>query len=442
MNDLLAKNLGWKLFSIIAAIILWFMVINIENPMDSKSFSNIPVKIINEDTIAGRQLIMTNREELENARVTITVRATRRALEELTANRGLITATVDLRHFTNIGVTQPSQIAINVSLPNTKDPLEMTQQYPRMLTVVLEKNLTVQQNIRIEPRGDVAQGYMLYGLKSDPNIIQLSGAESDIERIYAVKVSVDVSGASASFTVNKEPKIYDKEGNEILGLGKDIKSVQVEIPIMKKKLLSLKLPPITGLPAEGFTLFNVGVEPKLIEVAGDPEVIDRLTQIDLLPISLNNLTDNQIFTQDVAALLPRGIMIIDTIKQAKITAEIKKMGYKEFAIPINQLQINIPEGVQAVFVSSVVPITLRGIEEVINNITQEMIEASVNLTGYGAGRHEEVPVYLRLPEGITRVGDPPTLIVEIKKEQGEEVVETSGTDTVPITPSPVPDANP
>lgn len=44
MNDLLGKDIGWKVFSLVLAIGLWFIVINIKNPEESMTFT-IPVEI-------------------------------------------------------------------------------------------------------------------------------------------------------------------------------------------------------------------------------------------------------------------------------------------------------------------------------------------------------------------------------------------------------------
>ena len=63
-QELLMKDLGWKLLSVAIAAIMWFMVINITQPVETRSYSR-PLSIENLDALTSRDLTVGNLEELK-----------------------------------------------------------------------------------------------------------------------------------------------------------------------------------------------------------------------------------------------------------------------------------------------------------------------------------------------------------------------------------------
>ena len=51
MGKKLTNNWGLKLIAILFALILWFAVINIDDPVVSETFKNIPVQLVNTETL-------------------------------------------------------------------------------------------------------------------------------------------------------------------------------------------------------------------------------------------------------------------------------------------------------------------------------------------------------------------------------------------------------
>ena len=82
MNDLLGKDIGWKVFSLVLAIGLWFIVINIKNPEESMTFT-IPVEIQNLNVIEANNLIIANFDEIEDKHITLNIHGTRLTLDSL-----------------------------------------------------------------------------------------------------------------------------------------------------------------------------------------------------------------------------------------------------------------------------------------------------------------------------------------------------------------------
>ena len=68
------KDLGWKLLSVAIATTMWFMVISINQPIDTRSYSTT-LQLVGEETLTARGLTVANREDLTNTKISIKVKA-------------------------------------------------------------------------------------------------------------------------------------------------------------------------------------------------------------------------------------------------------------------------------------------------------------------------------------------------------------------------------
>ena len=81
-----------------------------------------------------------------------------------------------------------------------------------MLTISVEDEQTEQFKVDVKTVGTLSEGYALGEVKVRPNLIKVSGAKSQVERISEVRVEADVSNATDNFVKYLEPKAYDANG--------------------------------------------------------------------------------------------------------------------------------------------------------------------------------------------------------------------------------------
>ena len=53
MRKELMNNLGLKILAFLAAVTLWFLVVNIDNPVTDRTFTDIPVTVVNDDIVTA-----------------------------------------------------------------------------------------------------------------------------------------------------------------------------------------------------------------------------------------------------------------------------------------------------------------------------------------------------------------------------------------------------
>lgn len=427
MSDFFGKNLEWKIFSLVLAIGLWLTVINLKNPEETMAFT-IPVTLENLETVTSKyDLIVTNLEEIENKTIRINLRGNRLTLEKLKNNKKYlneIKAVADLEMFRYTKADEVNKIPIMVSFSDEYRGLVFEERNQiRYLDVILEKRKTITKAIQVDTVGQTEDGYVILAPKATPGEIVLAGAESLIDKVASVRVSINVADIVKSQKIsNLEPKVYDDQGKEILGLEKSINSVSVNLSVGKKKKVVLQ-PDIQGTYAPGYITTGIKIEPQEVTVVGPEETVNQLNQLKLSTIIFDDLDKITTFNPEI--ILPSGVSLWNGANtKVAVTIEVRKQIVKEFKIPTSSLTVKTD--LQFRYISREVTVYLQGIEEDINRITENMIAGTIDVSDYGVGKHT-VTVDFNLPKNIKQVGETPRVEIELiaPEEQQDDLEDGS-----------------
>ena len=116
-NNKFTKDIGWKLLSLFIAIGLWFMVINTENPMETRSYSTT-VQLQNEEALFERGYVVVNEDEISSMRITVRLRGQRLALDRLSQSSTKVQAIVDLNNVIYSYSGDPVSVPVNIVIPS------------------------------------------------------------------------------------------------------------------------------------------------------------------------------------------------------------------------------------------------------------------------------------------------------------------------------------
>ena len=185
MRRRLTANLGLKVLAFFSAVFMWLVVVNIDDPVTEKTYTGIPVSVINEEVVTTTNRtyqIVDNTQE-----VMVTVSANRSVLNKIRSED--IIAVADMKEL-SLG----TQIPIEVSIPRYK--YEKVYTSPVNLQVKIEDE--AKNNFPITPStiGTVREGYVLGDLKPNPEKVTLRGPKSVIDSISRVVAEANVSGLS------------------------------------------------------------------------------------------------------------------------------------------------------------------------------------------------------------------------------------------------------
>ena len=96
MKKGLMNNWGLKILSFLLAVMLWLIVVNIDDPVTTQTFNNIPVAVTNAEVLAATNQTYQIEDGTQN--VSVTVRAKRSVLNKIKADN--IKATADMKELT------------------------------------------------------------------------------------------------------------------------------------------------------------------------------------------------------------------------------------------------------------------------------------------------------------------------------------------------------
>lgn len=407
MKKKLTNNWGLKLFSFIFAVLLWLVVVNIDNPVKTKSFDDITVKLLNTNLIKDEGLVYEVLDSTDT--VNVSVSAPRSYLELLSKDD--IVAVADFNNITaanTINITYYSK-RYNDKITNFKGNIESVK-------LNIEKEKMLQLVLKTATIGEVEEGYVVGKVTTDQNQVRISGPESVVSRINSAVVSVDVSGTTSNIATYVDVKLYDEDGEEVVAdtIKKNVDSVKVGVEILAKQTVPLKFS-TTGTPAEGYRLTGeITSTPSEITIAGSTEALRNITQIEIPAEALDvtGLTENLTATINLKNYLPNGISIVDSENGGKAVVEvaIEELQEKELRLSKSNLVImNVPEGYTASLTEdSEMVLKMSGLRADISNIMTNDVVGIIDLESYMQEKE------------ITRL-EPGTYSVEVTFDLGENI---------------------
>ena len=102
------NNIGLKILAVIFSVLLWLVSVNINDPVDTEVYRNIPVELENTSLLTEEGLTYQVLDDTD--RVTVTVRASRSVLENINASD--VTAAAD---FSELSFTNTVPIRLSLS---------------------------------------------------------------------------------------------------------------------------------------------------------------------------------------------------------------------------------------------------------------------------------------------------------------------------------------
>ena len=328
MKKGLMNNWGLKILSFLLAVMLWLIVVNIDDPVTTQTFNNIPVAVTNAEVLAATNQTYQIEDGTQN--VSVTVRAKRSVLNKIKADN--IKATADMKE-----LTLQTQIPISVEITGVN--YESVEVSPRNLQVKLEDEETKKFPIVPKTTGTVRDGYTLGEIQAVPEMVSIRGPKSVIDSISKVEASVSVSGLSEDVVTKSELVLYDSDNNVIdqslLANNLGTEGVSVSVQVLETKSVKVEFDTSQITAADGYSVSDIKYEPDHVNVTGRAEELKKLKKISVPASALNmsGLTSKTEKVVDIKDYLPQDISLTDeNAGSVVVTVGIDKDGTKSYDI--------------------------------------------------------------------------------------------------------------
>lgn len=419
MREALTKNWGFKVLALGFSFLLWLAVVNVQDPVMTKTFTGVPVTVVHPEIITNRGNTYQVVEGTET--VSVVVKAKRSDMEKLRADS--IVATADMKNLdTKSGTLIPIDVTITASVRNSYEAYAT----PGNIQIQIEANKTKSFPITVNTSGNLKDGYVLGEAKANPEKIEISGPESVVTSIDKVVASVQLNGESEDTELEARLEIYDANGKSIamttLEDNLNGETVKVSITVQQKKNVAVYFDTSGIQVADGYVLEDVSAEPETIEVVGEADELDKIDSIKVPAEALQetNLAETVERTVDVANYIPRGLRVLDETKGAPVVVKITvaKAGTKRFEFPVGSISVlNLPNGYKVSYdTTGNIEIAVIGTKEELDYMSElEQGSVYINLIDMKSEGSYTVPLEIVLPNGV-QLDHEVTIGVTLEKE--------------------------
>lgn len=409
MREILRRNLGYKLISLIFAIIFWVWITSQSAPPTIWGNHTLTVPLVTYNQPPNLVVLS------DIPPITVRLDGDNRGI-----NVKDLFAYVDLKD----AVAGEQSFEVHMDAPEGVIIKDIS---PRSVVLRLDtvKDKIVPVNVKIT--GSPSSGFVAGEPIVSPPVVNVRGPSSILEKLENVVVEVNVTGAQESLKVARPVTFKDLEGKGIFAPDPNLETlnafpgtVEIIVPVYSEGLASKMVPlkaTTRGTPASGMTVRLVTPIPPRVQVLGNEDVLKGLQSIDIGSVNVNGLSSNKVYNIALEKItLPEGVTFAEGTKisvMVYIGPDVENKTIKGVPVGIR----NIPEGLSAEPIPSI-NLTVSGYPDVLQNLKIGDISVWVDASDLKEGVYSDTEVLWEVPSGVKMVSVPKVKLV-LKKNTTE-----------------------
>ena len=304
IQSIFRHNLPAKILALLGAVVLWFFVMNDQNPSVNSTFT-VPVYTINGPD--GYTVKLNPRD------VTVKVKAPRASFTATKPDD--FKAYVDLED----AVEGTNKLKVRTVVPQGFEVVDISDE---IIEVTMEALVEKQLAVNIQVTGNTGAHSALDKIIPEKDSVKVTGPRTNVERVNRVVGYLNLANNTSDFTMKVKLTPIDVDGNIVDSVSLSTQEIDVTAKILSgvdKKVVSIK-PAYSGVPAQNFEVSVVSAQPDKVEITGKTEVLEKLSEIFTDTVVVDGA--NADIIKDVNLVLPDGI--ISPSQKVKVKIQIKK----------------------------------------------------------------------------------------------------------------------
>ena len=267
------KNWQLKIICFLLAIVLWFVIINEQNPLSEGSYT-VPITVEN----LNSQYITSNVPK------TVYVRLSGPRNTIINVGPSDIKAYIDLSDVQEGTVDVPIHVEIPSGTELKKQSMTSTKITVDVYTV---------KEFKLTPHivGNLDEKDFISELKIVPEKVVVSGARRLIQEVSQAVIEVPVNQRNSDFALMAPIHLYSEDGSPVEGLEMTPWQSNVKVSIghdAMSKSVPLNVN-ITGQTANK----TVTIQPTSIQIRGSADTLRSISSIDLPDINVENMKEEK-----------------------------------------------------------------------------------------------------------------------------------------------------
>jgi len=391
----LTKDIGLKLLAIVFSFLLWLVVVNIDDPTQTRTFTAV-VTVTNEDALKSAGKLYEIKDGVNT--VSFRVTAKRSIIEKLSPSD--FSAVADMNNLEN-----GERIPVTISAKSYANYITISSKQ-NYLYVTLEDEATERFLISAQTSGTLEQGLAVDEVTCSPTVITVTGPEDVVSSIETVVAAANITGVTSNFTENVIPKFYDANGEAVdsTELSLSVSTVSVSVTFSNIKTVDIVVK-TSGELSSDLTLGSITTDPTSVMIIGDNTVLNDVTSITIpdTVINLSDLSGSFTTSVDITPYLPDGVELVDT-NSSKVNIYVLMADETSSTMEVSADNIeltNVTEGLAAKLDVSSITVNVFGTDSALAALTGSDIKGIVDCSGLAVGEGQNVVVQFTAIDGIT-----------------------------------------
>lgn len=376
------KSEGQKTFniilSILVALFLWAYVLGEVNPTTQETISNVPVQLLNVQSLTARQLAISGDGEYM---VDVVIEGKRADIMNITAQD--IVAEADLYGW-SLG---ENVIPVTITVP---EPLKVIETKAGKIQITIEELVALSKPVSVVLSGklpaDTEEGSVLI----KPEGIEVSGAKSAVDAVKEIQVTLNAENLTA------EGKTFQSATVPVNSAGIPVENVHLSANYVDvfAKLYQVKevalAPALSGELADGMGV-EVGV-PSTVKIKGTKTALANVDSVTTEPVDISGITGNATVTLSV--ILPEGVELAKGYETITLGVTVQETSTKVFEYTADEILLEgLTKGKSVNTDAANFKVTVSASKDVINALTKDQLKLYIDVSKLNAG-DQTVPVQI------------------------------------------------
>lgn len=259
---------------------------------------------------------------------------------------------------------------------------------------------------------ELPEDYTIADVIISPNVVTVSGSETELEKISTVKVILNEEDVvDESYEKDLPIKAYDAEGNE-LNVTVEPETARVEVKIQSPSKEVGINPVVQGEVAPGFVLDDVTLSQQTVTAYGTNEALNDLSTVDVI-VNVSGLKESK--TISVKLEKPDGI---ENFSESKIdvTINVSPEVDKTFkGIQVEPINFDATKYEIEYLDGNTVDVIAQGSEKKLSGLEADNIEVTFDASNLSEGTYD-VGLIVTGPPGFTYTPSKETIEIQITEK--------------------------
>jgi YbbR domain-containing protein len=377
-------NWDLKILAVLAAVVLWFYVVGIENAVHVFP-EQIAVKTVNLDKNIGLA------SELSDVKLYLKVSES--ILPNINANN--FDAYVDLADL------KQGEYDLPVQVKSDNPQIIVLKVNPEKIHVKLASIAEKEVPVVVSSSGGPKEGYVLKEIKLETEKVKISAAQNLLDRMDSVKAEVLLDGTETG-DIKKNVSLAIGSGgtfpNESVTISPD--QVVADVIIQPESLTkTVKIEPqVSGTGDTRELLASLVTSPETIEIQGESRALQDLTGVKTEIINVKDLLKRTV-PLGVKLILPDGVKLVKEDQEVTVMVSDKE-AMKVITAPVVVTRESGDFKVKDISPAEIA-LTLIGPAKAIETLGKDNVSVNLNLQGISSAG--KMPVNIKdiiVPDGI------------------------------------------